>query len=223
MYCHVADGATEGIINPSKCPNGYFCGQQTANYQVNRCPLGKYHDTSSAGSNTDATSTGLISESADPADALFIAHCSDCPETYYCPQVAMVNAAYQAFECFDGYLCPAGSSSGANEECPRDQYCERGTAIDCPSGYYSTNTGLRSADECIPCPPGKYCPNFSVGIQDCPAGFFCPGKTISIDNSFSCPSENSDCKYHECTEGHYCPSGSGVELDCPPGTFMAGR
>lgn len=103
--------------------------------------------------------------------------CTNCPDTYYCPQVGMVDTAYTSFPCQDGYLCATGSSSSTgSSECPKDNYCVAGTQTACPTGYYSTNTGLRSAAECIACPPGKICENYSVGIYDCLEGYYCPGK-----------------------------------------------
>lgn len=88
----------------------------------------------------------------------------------------MIDSAYTSFECQDGYLCNAGSaSSTGSSECPRDNYCEAGTQIPCPDGYYSTATGLRGESECLACQPGKVCPSGSTGITSCLEGYYCPG------------------------------------------------
>ena len=42
-------------------------------------------------------------------------------------------------------------------------YCPNGTTYEnefkCPRGTYSSSTGLKSVDECMPCPGGYYCDN----------------------------------------------------------------
>lgn len=78
-YCET--GETVGVITPADCPNGHYCPESTGNYQIFRCPIGSYHD---------------------PLDGNNLASsddCRDCPETYYCPQVAMYDTAYTSFPC----------------------------------------------------------------------------------------------------------------------------
>jgi hypothetical protein len=120
----------------------------------------------------------------------------------------MTEVDFLSFSCEDGYLCDTGSESGTGtSECPKDQYCIGGFATDCPAGYYSTETGLRSVDECVPCPPGKICPAMSVGIYSCVEGYFCPGLiTLEADMTI-------------CPIGHYCPSGAELALMCEPGFY----
>lgn len=188
-YCET--GATVGVITPADCPNGHYCPEATGNYEIFRCPVGTYHDPSD-GNNLNSSDD-----------------CQDCPETYYCPQVAMYDTAYLAFTCQDGYLCEAGSTSATgSDECPRDYYCVAGVATHCPTGYYSTATGLRSNVECVACSPGKICPNYSSGIYSCPEGNYCPGLITNEADMTTCPA------------GSYCPAGSGVPVMCEPGTYQ---
>lgn len=119
------------------------------------------------------------------------------------------TASYTGFKCQNGYLCDVGSSSATgSRECPTDSYCIEGTQTTCPSGYYSTLTGLKAEAECQPCPPGKYCPNFSVGVSTCDEGYYCPGKLTTMADATPCDA------------GHYCPAGSALPTKCEPGTFQ---
>lgn len=174
---------------PTPCENGFYCPEGTSNYNIFRCPTGTYH----------LTSDGPLASSSE---------CTDCEATFYCPYVAMTETDYAAHPCMDGFLCDAGSATATGtSECPKDNYCVAGVAIPCATGYYSSQTGLTSADECTACSPGKICPSFSTGIYDCDAGYYCEGLVVDDAGRTDCP------------VGHYCPSGSGVPLMCKPGTY----
>jgi len=62
-------------------------------------------------------------------------------------------------DCSPGYYCPGSSTSP--------------TQIPCPSRYYRTLAGARSADDCAVCVSGKYCPEGSVVGVDCTRGYYC--------------------------------------------------
>jgi hypothetical protein len=189
-YYYCPSDTDVGTITPIDCPDGYYCPEGTGNFDIYRCGVGTYH----------LTTDGPLAASTD---------CTECVETYYCPQVAMTETDYTSFPCQDGYLCGAGSESGTGtQDCPKDQYCIAGVATDCPTGYYSSETGLRSADECVACAPGKICPSFSVGIYSCVEGYFCPGLITDEADMTICPI------------GYYCPSGSKLALMCEPGTYQ---
>lgn len=70
-YCLVAPGDVVGIINPVKCPDGHYCPEGTANYEIYRCPIGTWHD-----------DTATAGNAAGLSDA---SQCTDCPEKFYCP------------------------------------------------------------------------------------------------------------------------------------------
>ena len=114
-----------------------------------QCPTGTY--------NPNVTGTSL--------DA-----CSACGVGYYCEagSEAETGCARGTFgnetglnECL---TCEAGSFQGkegqaACEACPVGGYCEDVGAVQarptpCPPGTWSNKTGLKSADECDPCPAG---------------------------------------------------------------------
>lgn len=178
------------MVTPVPCENGFYCPEGTSNYQTFRCPTGTYH----------LTTDGPLAASSD---------CTECEETYYCPNVAMTEADYVNFPCMDGFLCGAGSATATGTaECPKDHYCIDGIANLCPTGYYAPQTGLTSDAECTACSPGKICPNYSTGIYDCDAGYYCPGLVVDNSGRIDCP------------VGNYCPSGSGVPLMCEPGTYQ---
>ena len=88
----------------------------------------------------------------------------------------MTTATSTTFKCKAGYICAAGSSTEeGSTACGIDQYCVDGTPTTCSAGTYSLIGGIVSQDECIQCPPGKYCPTNSVDMKDCPLGYWCEG------------------------------------------------
>ena len=108
-----------------------------------------------------------------------------------------------SYVCKNGYICDAGSDTEEGTAlCPIDNYCVAGIPQTCPAGQYSLTMGLASVNECIDCPPGKYCPSNSVGMIDCTAGYFCPG---GMDKA---PEDASYGTTYQCTAGYYCPTGS---------------
>jgi len=98
-------------------------------------------------------------------------------------------------------------SSTGSSKCGKDSFCISGIRYNCPDGYYSLELGLADAKECIACPPGKICANYSVGIKDCEEGFYCAGGVFDRNGMKPCP------------VGNYCPAGTIVPLLCPLGTY----
>jgi hypothetical protein len=127
---------------------------------------------------------------------------------FYCPVPGMEKGNDAAYKCGDGYLCAAGSESiRGDTQCPIDHFCKDGDSTKCDAGTIGV-VGNSLKTECTDCPPGKICPNNSVGIIDCPAGKFCPGKHFN------------NASISDCTPGHYCPTGSKEQLKCKPGTYQ---
>ena len=101
--------------------------------------------------------------------------------------------------------------------------------VACPNGTYSNLTGLKSVEQCLTCPPGKYCspPGLTAPAGDCAPGHYCPNGT-SFDTQFPCPVSyylaNSSAESVEsctlCISGHYCDEeGLGTPKICPVGSY----
>lgn len=87
----------------------------------------------------------------------------------------------------------------------------------CPQGTFGNTTGLRSANECIACEPGYYCPTQGhvKPYDQCNAGYYCSGGSIEanpVAKSYG----------YVCPVGHYCPKGTPVLVPCPKGTYQPG-
>ncbi|XP_051895654.1 signal peptide, CUB and EGF-like domain-containing protein 3 [Pristis pectinata] len=96
--------------------------------------------------------------------------------------------------------------------CTGGGYCPVGSAfpVPCPVGTFSNTTGLRSSEECLPCPPGLYCSGLTTQAPTgpCRPGYFCTG-------SASSPTQ------HDTKEGHYSHAGAENPEPCPLGTFQS--
>lgn len=85
----------------------------------------------------------------------------------------------------------------------------------CPVGTYNNLTGLRAANECIPCDPGQYCPSpgLIVPYAYCTAGYYC-------EYGSNEPSPKGQSYGYNCPSGHYCPEGIPAPVPCPQGTYQ---
>lgn len=85
----------------------------------------------------------------------------------------------------------------------------------CPLGTFNNGTGLRYANECIPCTPGYYCPSAGLvePIGECNAGHYC--ELASTEASPVAQSYG-----YRCPVGHYCPQGTPTPIECPKGTYQ---
>ena len=119
------------------CPPGYNCLEGTADFELVPCPRGGYCE---KGKTVVACPAGTMNSELYGKS---IADCASCPIGQFC-----------GTEATEGTLCPA------------DSYCPRGAAqgaIKCPAGTHgNTQTGKKHMDECLPCPPGHFCPEGSA-------------------------------------------------------------
>ena len=173
------------------CPAGYICGDATINPSI--CLAGTH---SASGTDT----------------------CSQCPAGFYCPYdgttTEQVNTLYK---CPKGMFCPAGMDRFPDFEqdaCPAGQYCPEAVPapINCPAKTFNPNVGRgQSEDDCIPCPPGRYCLEGAVNSTGpCSPGHYCTGGS-DTPTQFACP------------KGFYRLEDGGQNLDacaiCPRGSL----
>jgi len=181
-----------------ECPAGYYCPQGSINPIP--CVVGTYNPNSST-SGQDA--------------------CLNCSQGKYCDEVGLT---YEKGICSKGYFCKSGSPSktpainltvsqnfiDSYGMCPRGHYCPEGTSSPepCPIGYYLDSEGGVSLDDCIKCPPGKYCPTEGLPAPSglCQASYYCPEGSTSPTTS-------------QCEAGYYCIEGSKTQVRCPAGTY----
>lgn len=152
-----------------------------------------------------------------------------CTAAHYCPQgtadplpcelgTFMLNThADMCDECPPGYYCITGSTP---EHCPAGYYCPAGTGIvweSCPSGTFSSSTGLANETQCTPCSGGHYCSelNGTTVTGSCDPGYYC----TSGSDTPSPDGMSNKGTAGPCPTGHYCPVNSTVPSPCLRGTY----
>ena len=132
--------------------------------------------------------------------------------------------------CPAGYVCPAGQDPSI---CPTGRYCPLGTSVPlpCPSGTYSSLTGLSAASQCEPCPLGFWCSagkaiacpmdtyNDALSADDQGDCTQCPSQAITLQTSAK---RLADCK---CDADYYNAddASGGVRCErCPLGALCEG-
>ncbi|XP_058655214.1 SCO-spondin isoform X4 [Onychostoma macrolepis] len=226
-YCPV------GSSSPETCPEGYYSNssRNTKLSDCVPCPPGFACSSRGLSSPSHVCQMGYYcpqgQNSSHPAHFI-------CSPGHMCPpgspaQIPCPIGTYQNLQgqvecsvCPAGYFC-AGSDTvtGGTSipvSCPRGYYCppgsESGVSFPCPAGTFNGQLGLSSKDQCISCPPGKYCS--SSGL-DTPTGNCSPGYVCNQSASLSEPV--GDSTGGRCTAGFYCPAGASHMEPCPLGTF----
>ena len=99
-----------------------------------------------------------------------IADCRPCPNGHECAEMTVDKGDV----CQQGYYCPIGSYP--------QQY-------PCPAGSHgASRTGKSDVSECLPCPPGNYCPEGSASPTLTPAGRWTPLSNVpSLEATYKCP------------------------------------
>ncbi|XP_010220890.1 PREDICTED: uncharacterized protein LOC104575253 [Tinamus guttatus] len=170
--------------------------------------------------------------------------------------------------CAAGYFCLAGSSQATPQGhvfswrflsecrwgklcaglCPAGFYCQEGSEvpIPCPANTLRSIPGAKQREDCLPCPPGRWCKAGESEAYPCPSGHYCFGGNGTEDSPApqKCPPHTyredpgaqsvADCQPcppgyqcpfagltnfedHPCPLGYWCP-GKGDAFLCPPGT-----
>ena len=180
------------------CPAGFYC-PQGATYPT-ACPRGSYNP------HTYANSSQA---------------CLPCPEGQYCAQQGL---SQPSGICAGGFYCESGAIASTpidgitGNRCPMGHYCPPGSPfpLPCPVGSYSKSTGNNDIEDCLPCPPGKACPQEGLDYTGvpCSAGYYC-----LLGSQDPTPRDEYGEYGSICPTGHYCPEGSSEPIVCPAATY----
>ncbi|XP_064159371.1 SCO-spondin [Anguilla rostrata] len=223
-YCGNASG------EPRLCPAGSFSAVAgiSSEAQCQRCTAGSYCSAPGLRAPTGPCSEGYW---CPPGQTVGVAE--PCPGGHYCPTgspapIPCPAGMYQDREkqpvclaCKPGYYCDQhfGAVNGTGPRpCPRGHYCPPGTGtaaqFGCPMGTFNPREGGISLEDCMMCPPGKFCP--AAGLSepggDCHAGFWCKEGARS-------PTPTEGDTGVPCPAGYYCPTGTVAPVPCPLGTW----
>ena len=207
MYC----GATSLSAPSGNCSAGYYC---TAGVDTpiptgvegigGLCPIGSYCP--------EASFQPIPCQQGTYNELTGQSSCLDCPQGYYCPEN---TSDYSIYPCPIGYYCPTGTEHSSQYPCPR--------------GTYNNRTNGMDIDDCLLCPPGKYCDGegLSTFSGDCSEGYYCvKGSDSATPSAASNATLLSECSCPlvpyiggSCWPGYYCPTGTAYPLSCPSGMF----
>lgn len=177
------------------CPMGYNCQPGTAHFELVPCPAGGYCP---RGEGAIACPAGTFN---DNLYARAVSDCKTCPIGHQCGEESTDKGSI----CGAGFYCPRGSGDGS---------------YPCPAGTHgNSQTGKKDINECIPCPPGNFCPEGSASPTPAPAGYYTPLSGMPSQESlylcpptFYCPNEGmTSYKGNFCRAGYVCPAGSTME------------
>ena len=197
------------------------------------CDPGSYCLTAGLGQPTGLCNAGYYCPGGNihPNTAAF-----RCPVGYICPSGAPSKAGCSAgsYQNLEGqaecHQCPAGKYCGNYTahpiDCPSKSYCEAGTALPttCPNGTYNSGSGLSRVEECVLCPPSKYCTAGEIAGQ-CAAGFYCelgnwePRPENMAVEWTNATAGTQTMRGYRCAVGYYCPLGTETMVSCPAGTL----
>ena len=141
------------------CPQGYYCPIGTG-LNWTACPVGKYGSRSNLRSEDD---------------------CTGCDAGKFCSRTAL---SAPNGNCSAGFFCPYGSQNSwggtvytSNSTCTAGSYCPKGSSVplQCPPGTYNPNRGSTSLEQCLSCPPGRYCDRYNLTAPAgvCATGYYC--------------------------------------------------
>lgn len=129
-YCEVPGlSSTSGLCLP-----GFYCPPGQFSKVAIPCTSGHYCGRGSPGP--------IKCQSGTYQDEMQQSNCKVCPSGYYCDSKNDLSD-FSPYLCPRGYFCPNGTRFA--------------TEFGCPKGTYGNRSQLTNGDQCLPCPPGKYC------------------------------------------------------------------
>ena len=106
--------------------------------------------------------------------------------------------------------------------CEGGHYCPQGSTkpIPCSVGTYNPKNGSTKANECVACPPTKYCETqgLTEPTGDCEDGFICVTRSTT-PTPFNQTYSFGQSKNGKCPKGYYCLKGDLVPRPCSSGTY----
>ncbi|XP_069038919.1 neurogenic locus notch homolog protein 3 isoform X1 [Lepisosteus oculatus] len=201
------------------CPAGHYCAREGQASPSGTCAAGFY---------CPSTSTSISP------------HAFLCPKGHYCPPgsahaVPCPTGEYQpnpgsdyCVPCRPGFYCEE-AVTGDPHSCPPHSYCPAATQVPqlCPRGTFTPpeQGGLQEEQECLPCPPGRFCRGGRIQGR-CAAGFLCVSGSSEFTPQGPVLQDWSGCEGGEscaspCPAGFYCPEGSEQPKACPSHTIRA--
>lgn len=240
FYCEI------GSTVPTPCPEGTFSNvtHLEAESECTLCLEGRYCEAKNLTEPSGDCAAGFYCTRGAKVDT---PQGNDgtggpCFEGHYCPVGTAVPIACNAgtynpleqqsecFKCPAGYYCPANTTI-FQLVCPQGFYCPNGTKhpyeFPCPKGTYNALTQQTSVDDCVPCPPGKFCKGEGLDSPsgDCAEGWYCTRGAWSekptedgILSDLSCFCSNVSTG-GKCYPGTYCPRGSDSPQSCDAGHY----
>ena len=232
MLCPEGSYCPQGVTVPTPCPIGTWSNSTGLRVEGEciSCSGGYYCDGTGLTEPSGPCSPGYYcssnSSTATPNDGGTTG--APCTAGHYCPAgtadpIPCPHGTYMenthaevCWTCTAGYYCLTGLTP---QMCPPGYYCPAGTGLvwqPCPSGTYSTQTGLANDTQCTACPGGYYCSetNATVVSAECSAGYYC---TEGSDTPT--PDVNFKGTAGPCISGHYCTIRTTVPDPCPLGTY----
>ncbi|XP_011927069.1 PREDICTED: SCO-spondin [Cercocebus atys] len=166
---------------PIPCSTGHYCPPGTKKPTQFQCPPGTW-----------SNQTGLTMSE----------ECVPCPRGWFCVSGARVPSG----TCRAGHYCPRVASPGNRLQAAGTKW---GTQFPCPAGTYSSQAGNSQLKDCLPCPPGAFCPSGVPEPELCPQGTYRQGPAAKL--AVACV---------PCPAGHHCPErGTTMPQPCSTGSF----
>ncbi|KAG8141531.1 hypothetical protein E2320_007142, partial [Naja naja] len=221
------------------CPEGHFCLPGAAH--PTPCPTGEYQPIRGSAHCLPCQS-GFYCPEASPGEP------KQCPPYFYCPEGTLVplpcpdgtftfpdasglRKERDCLPCSPGHYCRRGQmegpcaagffcQEGSSDATPQGFYCPEGSTapIPCPDDTIGSHPGAKQKEDCLSCPPGRWCKTRFPMAFPCPFGSNCQG--MNLTNPLGpwtlqqCPKQTFRTEFETEGQPNYqlCMS----ECQCPP-------